>query len=122
MLYRSQFIVAERAERESAVNFLDRLRDLLKRGYPETDVKGLEPLLVNQFTRGLKVAKASEALIVEPPIDSVAALKVARKYENLKLIEEKHSLFASNVTLSSGNMGNARGSDQSLVAPRAPVP
>ena len=122
MLFRSQFTVAERAEKESAVNFLDGLRDLLKRGYPETDVEGLEPLLLNQFTRGLKLAKASEALILEPPIDSVPALKVARKCENLKLIEEKDSLFASNASLPSGNVGNARGSDRCLVAPRAPVP
>ena len=47
---------------------------MLKRGYPETDVEGLEPLFVNQFTRGLKLAKASEALILEPPFASVAAL------------------------------------------------
>ena len=79
MIYRSQFAVAERAGGESAVNFLDRLRDLLKRGYPDCDLKGLEPLLVNQFTRGLKLPKASEALILEPPSDSAVALKIAQK-------------------------------------------
>ena len=85
MLYRTQFAVAERGQTESAVNFLDRLRDLLKRGYPDSDIKALEPLLVNQFTRGLKLPKASEALILEPPSESAAALKTAQKYENLKL-------------------------------------
>ena len=51
MIYRSQFAVAERGQTESAVNFLERLRDLLKHGYPESDLQGLEPRLVNQFSR-----------------------------------------------------------------------
>ena len=86
MHYRSQFTVAERAENESAVNFVDRLRNLLKRGYLETDFKGLEPLMANQIRRGLKLAKASEALILEPPSDSAAALKIAQKYEKLNFV------------------------------------
>ena len=119
MLYRTQFAVAERGQSESAVNFLDWMRDLLKRGYPDSDIKALEPLLVNQFTRGLKLPKASEALILEPPTDSSAAFKTAQKYENLKLVEEKDSLFASNV---SSQVGNVRVRDQALVAPRPPSP
>ena len=119
MLYRTQFAVAERGQSESAVNFLDWMRDLLKRGYPDSDIKALEPLLVNQFTRGLKLPKASEALILETPTDSSAAFKTAQKYENLKLVEEKDSLFASNV---SSQVGNVRVRDQALVAPRPPSP
>ena len=69
MLYRTQFAMGERGQTESAVNFLDRLRDLLKRGYPDSDIKALEPLLVNQFTRGLNLPKESEARILEPPTD-----------------------------------------------------
>ena len=42
--------------------------------------------------------KACEPMILEPTIDSVAALKIAQKDENLKLVDEKDSLFASNVT------------------------
>ena len=73
MLSRTQFVVADRGQTESVVNFLDRLRDLLKRAYTDSDIKALEPLLVNQFTPGLKLPKASEALILEPPTDSAAA-------------------------------------------------
>ena len=43
MLSRTQFAVAERGQSESAVNFLDRLLDLLKRGYHDSDLKALEP-------------------------------------------------------------------------------
>ena len=78
MIYHSQFAVAQRAGGESVVNFLDRLRDLFKRGYPDCDIKRLEPLLVKQFTRGLKLPKASEAVILERPIVSVAALKIGQ--------------------------------------------
>ena len=52
---------------------------MLKRGYPENDVNGLEPLLVNQFVSGLKLPKASAALILEPPKDPRTALKIAQK-------------------------------------------
>ena len=74
------------------------MRNLLKRRFPQSELKALEPLLVNQFTRGLKLAKRSEALILEPPTDSAAALKTAQKYENLRIVEEKDSMFPSNVT------------------------
>ena len=55
----------------------------------------------------------SEALILEPPTDSVAALKAAQKYENLKLVEDTDSLFATKVSNHTGNMGLT---DQALVA------
>ena len=86
MIYRSQFAVAERTGGQSAVNFLDRFRDPLKRGYPDCDGKGLEPQLVNQFTRGLKLPKATEALTLEPTPDSGAALNTTQKNKNLKLV------------------------------------
>ena len=68
---------------------------------------------------GLRLPKASEALMLEPPMDSAAALITAQKYENLKLVEQKESLFASNV---STQVGTARVTYQPLVAPRSPVP
>ena len=74
VLYRTQFALTERGQSESAVNLLDRRRDLVKRGYPDSDIKALEPLLVNQITRGLKLPMGTEALILEPPSDSAAAL------------------------------------------------
>ena len=76
-------------------------------------------LLVNQFTRGLKLTKCSEALILEPPPDSVAARKTAEKYASLKLVEEKHSFFASSV---STHEGYTHVSEKALVAtsPQAP--
>ena len=57
--------------------------------------------------------------MLEPLIDSVPALKIAQKYENLKLVEEKDSLFASNV---SSQMGSLRMPEQALVASRPPAP
>ena len=51
MINRSQFAVAEHGQTDSAGNFHDRLRDLLKPGYPDSDVKVLEPIIVNQFSR-----------------------------------------------------------------------
>ena len=51
LLSRSQCSVAERADKESAVNSPESLRGLLKPGYQDSGVKGLEPVLVNQFSR-----------------------------------------------------------------------
>ena len=67
----------------------------------------------------MRLAKATEAFILDPLIDSVEAVQVAQKYESLKLIEEKDSLFASNVTLPSGNLGSACCPDQALVDPHS---
>ena len=70
---------------------------------------------MNQFNRRVKLPKASWALILLQPIDSAAAVKTAQKYETLKLVEEKDSLFASSVSTS---FGNGRVPEHALVAPR----
>ena len=116
MIYRSQFAVAERGQTESAMKFLESLRDRLKGAFPDYELKGLEPLLVNQFTRRLKLHKGCDSLILEPPSDSVPTLNTAQKYENLKLVEEKDSLFASIVSTRDTSV-----SDQALVASRPHV-
>ena len=67
VVLRNKFSSAQRNLEESCSNYADRIRDLLARAYPGSDFRTLEQILVNQFMKGLKLPRATEALMLDLP-------------------------------------------------------
>lgn len=70
----------------------DLLKNILQNYYCNCNQKGLQPVLLNKFPNGLNFAKATEALILYPPHNPFAFLKIAQNHEGLEALQNQNEL------------------------------